>query len=512
MDSSLNEPEKVRQKISLLDFPARPFIGGQFVEPLSKEVITKSSPADHTRILKMSACNANDIDHAVRAAMQAHQSRIWADKTAEERSAILLELANLMEEHLEELALLDTAETGRCLHNYYYDSVPKAIKAIRWFAEAANKIYDHAIPMRPTSFATVTREPLGVVGIITPWNDPLVVSSWKFSPALLMGNSIVIKPAEQSSCSILRVAELSKQAGIPDGVFNVIPGYGEIAGKALSLHPGVRGVFFTGSSEVGKLILQYAGQSNMKKISLECGGKSAFIISRKCGRLPKAAKVLAKNMFYHQGQICSAPSRLLIHQDVQADFITLLKKECKQYIPADPLDINTQVGCVISQEQKCRIEKFIELGMLSGARKIDLGFDKCAGENAPDLGVLPVIFDCVPPESDLARQEIFGPVLCVIKVHSLTHAIQIANATPFGLAASIWTDDLDEAYQAARLLEAGIVHVNSYGEDDNTVPFGGFKESGFGKDKSLYAFDNYSNIKTTWMSFQRLEHTGNKVR
>jgi len=407
-----------------------------------------------------------------------------------------------VEQNIEELALLDTLETGRSLKNYYYDSIPKAIEAMRWFANALDKTYDNAISPRKNSFATVTREALGVVGIITPWNDPLVVAFWKLTPALLMGNSVVLKPAEQSSFSILKVAKLAVEAGIPNGVFNVVPGYGDEAGKSLALHNDVRGIFFTGSTFVGKQILQYSGQSNMKKVGLECGGKSPFIVSNKCNNLKEASRVLAKNIFYNQGQICSASSRLVIHKDIKNEFLKLLVKESRKFIPSNPLSLESEVGAVINQEQKNRIEEHISSGLKSGANIINDIKDSYPFENGSYVN--PIIFDNVDFNSKIAKDEIFGPVLVVLTVKNIDEAIKVANDSKYGLAASIWTNDYDEAYQVSRLLEAGIIHINSYGDDDESVPFGGIKESGLGKDKSIYAFDEYSNIKTIWMNFNSL--------
>jgi len=494
--------KNINTKIENLKIEKRAFINGKYVESITKKIITKKSSIDGRDISGLSACSEYDVNQAVECAKNAYESKIWRDMDPKERANILLKLANLVNENIEELALLDTLETGRSLKNYYYDSIPKAIEAIQWFAESLTKIYDRAIPPRKNSFATITREPLGVVGIITPWNDPLVVAFWKLTPALLMGNSVVLKPAEQSSFSILRVAQLAIEAGLPKGVFNVVPGYGNEAGKALALHTDVRGIFFTGSSTVGKKILQYSGESNMKKVGLECGGKSSFIVSSKSSEIKKAAKVLAKNIFYNQGQICSAPSRLIIEKSIKSIFLKILIKESKKYTPQNPLSLDSEVGAVVSQEQKDRIEGYINDGIESGAT-IVTSLDR---EIPIDGGqyIQPVIFDNVDPNSKIAQEEIFGPVLVVLSVNNIKEAIDLANSSKYGLAASIWTNDYDEAYQVSRALEAGIVHVNSYGEDDETVPFGGIKESGLGKDKSLYAFDEYSNIKTTWMSFNSL--------
>ena len=499
----------IKKKIDNLKIEKRAFINGKFVKATNGKTIKKTSPADGRDLSGIASCDEKDVDKAIKSAKKAFSSRIWVDKNPAEKKKIMLKLADLMEEHREELALLDTAETGRSYKNYYYDSIPKAIEVVRYFAEGIDKIYDQSIPLRANASATIIREPIGVVGCITPWNDPLVPASWKYAPALLMGNSVVIKPAEQSSFSILKIAQLAKKAGIPDGVFNVVTGYGEKAGKALALHKDVSGVFFTGSSEVGKLIMQYIGQSNIKKVGLECGGKSAFIVSEKCKDLKKAAAVLAKNIFYNQGQICSAPSRAIIHNKVKNKFMGYLKKEAVKYEPRDPFSDKNEVGCVISKEQKIKIEQYIQLGLNENTKIYRL---KNRNTRKNSTSVAPIIFDDVNPKSILAKEEIFGPVLCVFGAKSLTEAIKLANNSRYGLAASIWTDDVNEAYQTSRLLEVGIVHINSYGEDDNTVPFGGIKESGIGKDKSIYAFNEYSNIKTIWAAFDSISSSKNKKK
>jgi acyl-CoA reductase-like NAD-dependent aldehyde dehydrogenase len=492
--------ENIEDKLKKLIIENRAFIDGEY--RAFSSTMKKYSSIDGRYITELYMADESDIESAVAAAKRSFQNRVWADKTPTEKKKILLKLADIMEEHREELALLDTLETGRSLKNYYYDSIPKAIDALRWFAESVDKYLESAIPPQKNRFAVVVKEPIGVVGLITPWNDPLVVDVWKFAPALLMGNSVVLKPAEQASFSILKVAKMALEAGIPPGVFNVVPGYGHIAGRTLALHHDVGGVFFTGSSEVGKLIMQYAGQSNMKKVGLECGGKSPFIVSKNCGNLHEAAVVLAKNIFYNQGQICSAPSRLIIHPDIKEVFLAHLVEESKKYVPSDPLSLESEVGAVVNKEQHGRIASYIELGIQNGAR-IVTGLE----EEIPIKGgcyVSPTILDNVKPDDILAQEEIFGPVLVVLEYRTMQEAIEIANHSKYGLAASVWTDDINEAYQVARLLEAGLVHINSYGEDDMSVPFGGVKESGLGKDRSMYAFEEYSNTKTVWMHLNNL--------
>jgi len=488
--------KNINKKIDALVIEKRPFIDGVSYETSHSKVINKISPADGRDLSGLSACQQEDIDIAVHAAKKSFDSKIWSDTALREKKEVIFRLADLLEKNKEELSLLDTVETGRAYKNFYYDSIPKAIETLRYFAECIDKCYDLSISPSPDASAIISREPLGVVGIITPWNDPMVVSMWKVAPALLMGNSVVIKPAEQSSFSILLVARLAKEAGLPDGVLNVVTGTGEIAGRALAIHHDVAGIFFTGSSEVGKNILQYSGQSNMKKVGLECGGKSPYLVSKNCNDLYTAAKVLAKNMFYNQGQICSAPSRAIIDKSILEKFVKLLLVEIEKYVPNDPYDADSNVGCVISEQQKDRIQHYINIGQETGAKMYEASAP--ADMNKMSQYITPTIFVTDDYRSVIAQEEIFGPVLVVISTPSMTAAVDIANQSRYGLAASIWTNDLDEAHWVSRALQAGIVHINSYGDDDNSVPFGGIKESGIGKDKSIYAFDEYSYLKTTW--------------
>lgn len=491
----------IREKFSTLHIENRPFINGVHVKPANGRMLEKTCPADGTTIPSICICDSEDVDQAVQQAAKAYRLGHWSRKSTAEKKAILFELAKLMEEDIATLAYLDTLETGRPYGNFVEDSIPKAIGALRWFTESIDKLYEHYISNARSSLSFITHEPLGVVGIITPWNDPLVIALWKITPALLMGNSVIVKPAEQSSFSTLRLAGLARQAGIPDGVLNVLTGPGEETGKAIALHPEIHGIFFTGSSEVGKLMLGYSGQSNMKKVALECGGKSAFIVSEKCDQLKTAAQTLARNMFYNQGQICSAPSRLYIQSSVKETFLDELTRELEAYVPSNPFEPSTKVGAIISKEQYARIKRFIRQGIDSGLNVISPGLRQ-EQSNCSGYYIAPTVFTDVPEQSPLATEEIFGPVLVTTEFETMSEAIQLANSSKYGLAASIWSASLDEALTCAKALAAGIVHINSYGEDDMSVPFGGIKESGLGKDKSLFAFDEYSNLKTTWIKLR----------
>lgn len=478
----------------------RAFIGGEYVEAAEGAVMKKANSYSGFDLSGIADCSEADVDLAVQTAKEAYESGVWSRLDVAKKKEIVLRFAELMEENREEIAALDTIETCRSFQNYYYDSIPKAIEAVRYFAEAVDKVYDKSICGRAGMHGVVKRVPLGVVGVITPWNDPMVVTMWKVIPSLLMGNSVVIKPAEQSSLSTIRVAALMKEAGIPDGVVNVVPGRGEVTGKALALHMDVRGIFFTGSSEIGKKLLEYAGQSNMKKVGLECGGKGPYIVSSKCGDIALAAKTLADNMFYNQGQICSAPSRVIAEASVKDAFIEELEKQCAAYVPDNPYSLESRVGCVVSREQYDKVQAYIAYAKECGYTVYQPKDRGTMPEGA--CYILPTVISGLKPEDRLAKEEIFGPVVVILEAESVNEAVDIANASEYGLAGAVWTDDLNEAYDVAERVEVGLMHINSYGEDDNAAPFGGVKQSGLGKDKSSYAFDEYSDLKTIWMKFR----------
>lgn len=475
---------------------SRAFVNGKYVDSIDGGRIVKNSSLTGRQLVEITACNEKDVNKAVECAKKAYESGEWTKLPPADKKYVLLKLADLMEKNREYIAKLDAYETSRAYRNYYYDSIPKAIEAIRYFAEAVDKIYDAAIPPRGNDFGIVLRKPLGVVGLIIPWNDPMVVGSWKFAPALLMGNSVIIKPAEQSSLSMIFTANLAKQAGIPDGVFNVLPGYGEECGEPLARHRDVNGIFFTGSSAVGRKLLTYIGNTDIKKVGLECGGKSPYIVSKKCNDLKKAAYTLAQNVFYNQGQICSAPSRAIIQDDIFDEFVEYLKEAAVNYAPCDTYNIENNVGCVVNEEQYRKVLKYIEIGKTEAkdfyqvSAKTDLPDGAC--------GIYPTLFIDVDNDARVAREEIFGPAISVIRFRTMEEALRIANDTEYGLAGAVWTNDMSEAYQIANEIKAGLVHINSYGEDDNSAPFGGVKNSGLGKDKSIYAFDEYSELKTIW--------------
>lgn len=473
----------------------RPFINGSYQAIKSARQIEKKSPITSVVLPKIFECDADIVEQAVLSSKKASHSRVWVDLPLVNKKKILATFVDLLEESKAELAYLDCIETGRPYKNFLEDSIPKAIKTARWFLECSDKYLDHSMSPSICQMNHVIKEPIGVVGLIVPWNDPLVVALWKIMPALIMGNSVVIKPAEQSSFSMIKLAELFKNAGLPSGVLNVITGRGEVTGNALVENNHISAIFFTGSSKTAKNIVANSSKNNLKRLGLECGGKSAFIVSKKCKDLNNAAAILAKNIFYNQGQICSAPSRLIIEKSIKSKFIKFLVKHTHKYLPKHPFDSNANVGFLISAKHKKVIESYIKLGKAHSVQSID--FKKYI---APELRssncLAPIIFIDPPLKSRLISEEIFGPILTVTTVNAFNDAIIQANTTRYGLAASIWTEDINEALHGARLLQAGIVHINDYGNDDEAVPFGGIKDSGFGKDKSIFAFDEYSYAKS----------------
>ncbi|MFF4253931.1 aldehyde dehydrogenase [Streptomyces sp. NPDC001663] len=471
------------------------YIDGGFHDAADGARFETVNPATDEVLADVAAGDAADIDRAVQSGARAFRDGDWSFASPGERRAVLLRLADLVDEHTEELAMLESLDGGKLLGIAREADIPSVAATIRWYGEALDKIYDEIVPTGRTEFATVTREPLGVVGAVTPWNFPLYLATWKLAPALAAGNSVVLKPAEQTPLSALRFAQLAKEAGLPDGVLNVVPGYGHTAGKALGLHHDVDCICFTGSTEVGKYFLQYSGASNMKPVWTECGGKNPNIIFSDAD-LERAAGLAADGVFYHQGQVCSAPTVLLVHRDVKADLIDLVIERAKGYRPGDPLDENSTMGPLIDRKQVESVMGRIERGRSSG--RLVLG-GETASVNGRGCFVEATVFDDVDPRSELGQEEIFGPVLSVVGFDDEAEAIAIANGTDYGLSASVWTRDLTRAHRVSRLVRAGTVSVNTVDAINVAAPFGGFKQSGIGRDLSLHALDKYTGLKTTWM-------------
>jgi len=485
------------QRASTLNIDGRAFIGGHRVAAVDGAVFDCRSPIDGRHLVAVARGKAADIDAAVRAARAAFEDRRWADLAPAERKRTLVRFADLMLQHRDELALLETLDMGKPIRYSLSVDLQLAQNCIRWYGEATDKIYDEIAPAPADSLALITREPVGVVGAIIPWNYPMLMAAWKIGPALAAGNSVVLKPSEKAPLTSLRLAELALEAGIPEGVFNVVPGYGNEAGAALARHMDVDSIGFTGSTRVGKQIVQMAGESNLKRAWTELGGKSANIVCADCPDLDAAVNAAIGSIFFNQGESCNAPSRLFVEESIRERFLEKALALAPRFAPGDPLDPKTVMGAIVDEVQLKTVLGYIEAGKREGAALLHGGAQ--ALTETGGSYVEPTLFDGVRSDMSIAREEIFGPVLSVLSFTDVHEAVRQANATPYGLQAAVWTRDLSKAMQVARALRAGTVHVNQYDNDDITVPFGGYKQSGNGRDKSLHAFDKYTELKTTWI-------------
>jgi acyl-CoA reductase-like NAD-dependent aldehyde dehydrogenase len=477
----------------------RAFINGKLVAARDGRVFEKKSPIDGRVIAQVARCSEMDVNGAVAAARAAFESGVWRRADPKERKRLLLGFSDLVRKDLERLAMLETLDVGKPIINSVDVDVPKAADTIAYYAEFADKLLDEIVPTGPNDLALVRREPLGVVAAIVPWNYPLIITSWKLGPALLTGNSVVLKPAEQSPLTAIRIAELACEAGLPPGVLNVVPGFGEEAGKPLALHGDVDMVTFTGSAEVGKLMLRYAGESNMKRVSLECGGKSPHVVLADAD-LDSAAEDIAWGIYYNAGETCNAGSRVIVHASVRKELLEGIARVAKKITLGHPFDPSTQMGALIDQGHMQRVLGYIDIGIAEGAH-LALG-GKPALTDTGGYYVEATILDEVRPQMRVSREEIFGPVLAVTAFHEEAEAIAMANDSIYGLAAAVWTKDINAAHRLSSALRAGTVWVNSFDRSTVATPFGGFKQSGFGRDRSPHAIDKYVDLKTVWTAYR----------
>lgn len=479
-----------------LEIDGRAFIDGARTDPADGNARPTASPIDGRTLTLIGACGTAEVDAAVAAARRAFPA--WSGVGAVARKQVLVQLAALMEDNADELALLETLDSGKPILQTTTVDVPGAISTLRWYAEAVDKIAGELPVVPPGATAHVTREPLGVVAAIVPWNFPLEIAMWKLAPALASGNTVVLKPAEQTSLSMLRVADLAAQAGLPAGVLNIVTGSGREVGAALAHHMDIDAIAFTGSTAVSRTLLEASGRSNLKRLSLEAGGKSSNIIFADTANLAEAADKAAFGAFYNQGQVCSATSRILIQRAIHDKFLELLRESAAAYEPADPLAGLEGNGSLISSAHTDDVVAWIERGRADGTILFGGGRRVIAGS---DAYLEPTLIGGLAPDHALHHEEVFGPVAVLQPFDTEEEAVAMANGTDYGLAAAVWTADLSRAHRVAAALVAGTVSVNTVDALGNSTPFGGFKQSGFGRDLSLHAFDNYTATKTTWFQF-----------
>lgn len=477
--------------------PGQAFTNGAFRPALSGLTFETTNPATGQVLASIAACGPEDVDVTVAQAKAAFEDGRWSRMAPSARKHTLLRFADLLEQHAHELAVMESLDSGKPIRECQNTDVPETIHTIRWHAELIDKIYDHTAPVGSNALALVVREPIGVVGLVLPWNFPLLMLAWKIGPSLAAGCSIVVKPAKETTLTALRVAELAHQAGVPAGVFNVLPGGGREVGEPLGRHRDVTMVSFTGSTDTGRLFLHYAAESNLKRVVLECGGKNPAVVLNDVKDLDTVAQHLVNGAFWNMGENCSASSRLIVHADVKEQLLERIGVHMREWKMGNPLDPDNRLGAMVSKAHFEKVRSYIEQ---AAAENLNVVF---GGDTEGGAYVQPTVVDGVGQGSRLFQEEIFGPVLSVTTFTTIDEAIVLANDSVYGLAASVYTDDLRNAIRLSREIRAGVVTVNCFGEGDVTTPFGGYKESGFGgRDKSQWAHDQYTEIKTIWIDAQ----------
>lgn len=489
--------EEYRSIASDLSLPLNAYINGKFQQPRSGRTMSSINPATGETLGEVAACDASDVDYAVTKAREAFDRGDWSRLHPSERKQTMIQLCKLMQRHRHELAVMESLESGKPVRECQLTDVPETIHCLKWHAEATDKLYDQISPSGDDALGMIIREPVGVAACVLPWNFPLMMLGWKIGPALSAGNSVIVKPAEQTSMTALRVAELATEAGFPDGVLNVLPGDGPGAGEPIGRHAGIQVVSFTGSTEVGRRFLEYSAQSNLKKIVLECGGKNPAVVLHDADNLDHAAKHIVYAALWNMGQNCTANSRVIVHKDVKGKLVDRIAEQMRSWVTGDPLDPTNHLGAIVDRDQYDKILGYIDIAKKEGAEIVSGG---AAIELGGGLFIEPTLLDNVTGGMTVAKEEIFGPVFAIIEVSSDEHALSIANDTQYGLQASLYTSNVTNAHRFARALQAGTISVNCYAEGDIATPFGGYKLSGFGgRDNSLQAHEQYCETKTIWI-------------
>ncbi len=490
MSEELLTKEEYNAIAAGLTYPAASFIDGKFRAGGGVRFPTVN-PANGKPIAQISGANAKDVDVAVKKAREAFDQGVWSKMHPSDRKDVLIRFCKLITRNKRELAVMESVDSGKPIADCEQIDIPETIQCIKWHAEAIDKLYDQVAPQSDDHIAMIVREPIGVVAAVLPWNFPMLMMAWKIGPALAAGNSVIVKPAEQTSMTALRLAELGAEAGLPRGVLQVLPGMGPEVGEPLGRHMDVDMVSFTGSTETGRLFLKYAAESNLKKVVLECGGKNPAVVLEDAEDLDLVAGHIVNAAFWNMGENCSANSRLIVHEAIKDELLERILLRTKYWRTGDPLDPVNQLGALIDKDHCKKVSKYLRGGK---------GVKTLTGGKADGNFVSPTIHDHVKPGDKLAKDEIFGPVLSIITVSSFEEAIAVANDTEYGLAASVFTSNTKKAIRAAREIRAGTVTVNCYGEGDISTPFGGFKQSGFGgRDNGIHAHDQYTELKTIWI-------------
>ena len=482
-----------------LNIEGRAFINGQMTDALSGETRPSINPATGVKLADVAKCGAEDADLAVGHARAAFDSGIWSTMAPADRKMVLVRWAELIEEHAEEFALLECLDVGKPISDTTGVDVPSAVRTIRWSGEAVDKVYDEIAPTGPESLALVQRLPLGVITAIVPWNFPLSTTAWKLAPSLATGNSVILKPASNTPLTAIRIAALATEAGLPAGVLQVLPGPGSSLGRHLATHMGIDGMTFTGSTSVGKQLMVYSGQSNLKRTFLELGGKSPNIVFTDAN-LKKAAEMAAVAVFYNSGQTCTAGTRLIMEESIKDQFLEMVIERAKSWMPGNPLDPATRMGPMIDKGQFNSVANYVDIGRNEGALLM-FGGGRILSESGGFYHE-PTVFSDVTDDMQIAREEIFGPVLSALTFTTAEQAIAIANNSIYGLAGAVWSNNINTAHKVAAAVRVGTMGINNYFGGDITVPFGGFKQSGNGRDKSIHAFNDYTELKTTWIEFE----------